>query len=411
MHPYSKKSETLGKLRQGPLGPYLETFISQLRDEGYGVETTHRKLRLLAKFSSWLTKTRIPIEQIGDLHAEKFLAYYARRRYLQSSDPAALKRLLVILRQYRVTPNEVEKTKPTPAELMTEEFVNYLLNERGLTKSTAFHYQQFVKQFLNTRFADGAIGLTDLMSADIVSFVRIRSASLGHKRAKLMTCSLRSFLKFAYYKGFLQTEMEGAVPKVVGWSMSDVPKALPINHLTRILTLCDRSKPRDRRDFAILLLLSRLGLRAGEIVTLTLDDIDWELGSINISGKGGQSSELPLPTDVGEAISEYLQKDRPKTSSRSIFFTVKAPIVPLPRQESVGHIVARRLTKAGIDTPRKGAHQLRHSLATEMLRQGSTLDEIGELLRHHSSQSTMIYAKVDLVSLQKLALPWPGGVQ
>jgi site-specific recombinase XerD len=408
---FFKQPKVVAELQQGPLGGYLEIFAGQLSAERYGAEAARRQLRLIAEFGWWMKKNRLRVEELSEVQTDKFLATVARKRPLKSTDPAALKRMLAILRQQQVIPVEAVTPELSPAEIATDDFVNYLLKERGLTRSTAFHYQQFVTLFLKARFADGQVLLSELNSADVVSFVRMQAATLGYKRTKLMTCSLRSFLRFGYYKGFLQSELVAAVPKVVGWSMSDIPKALPVEHVTRILELCDRRKPRGKRDFAILLLLSRLGLRAGEVVALTLNDIDWEVGTITICGKGGQICKLPLPTDVGEAISEYIQNGRPKTTSRLVFFTVKAPIVPLPRQETVGHIVARLLTKAEISTPRKGAHQLRHTLATEMLRQGSSLEEIGEVLRHHSPQSTMIYAKVDLLSLQKLALPWPGGAQ
>jgi site-specific recombinase XerD len=411
MNPFFKNPMVLGELRQGPLAHYLDIFASQLSAEGYGGEAGRRQLRLIGEFSWWLKKNRIQVEQISEIQTEKFLSYVRRKRPLKSTDPAAMKRLLSILLQERVIPVEPMTTEPNSAERVASEFGEYLLKERGLTRSTVFHYGQFVNRFLTARFGDGRVALSELAQRDVVDFVRTQSKSLGHKRAKLMTSALRSFLRFAHYKGALESELAPAVPRVIGWSLSDVPKALPVKHVAQILEVCDRGNPRGRRDFAIVLLLSRLGLRAGEVAALTLDDIDWQEGSISICGKGGQTSKLPLPTDVGEAISEYIRNGRPQTISRSLFFTVKAPIVPLQRQETVGHIVARLLTRAGIDTPRKGAHQLRHTLATEMLQQGLSLEEVGELLRHHSAQSTMIYAKVDLLSLKKLALSWPGGVQ
>ncbi|MFN8550494.1 MAG: site-specific integrase [Candidatus Obscuribacterales bacterium] len=407
MNPFYKEKK-FEKLRQGPLSCYLDIFASQLIAEGYGVATARKQLMLIAEFSSWLNEKRIQLDQLGEAQLKKFLADVSCKRPLRSTDSPALKRMLTIVQKHIISP-PVVSLEPSAIDILIEEFTFYLLRERGVTQTTVFHYQQFVRCFLETRFAAGPVLISQLDAADVISFVRKQSAKLGYKRAKLMTCSLRSFLRFAYYKGLLPNELEAAVPKVVGWSRTDVPKALPVKHVAEILDLCDRKTHRGRRDVAILLLLSRLGLRAGEVVKLKLDDIDWELSAITICGKGGQVCKLPLPTDVGEAISDYIQNGRPQTNSRSIFFTVKAPIVPLTKQESVGHLVARLLVKAGIDTPRKGAHQLRHTLATEMLRQGSSLEEIGELLRHRSPQSTMIYAKVDLLSLQKLALPWPGG--
>lgn len=410
MDQFFDDAQTLARLRQGPLGPYLNEFAAQLSSEGYGVVAARRQIRVTADFSAWLKKNRVCAQQITPSHLEQFLKYIVRKRPLRSTDPAALKRMLAILRQQGVISNEVVVLlQPSPAELLRDEFVRYLRKERGLAKSSVFIYQKFVFLFLNDRFADGDVLLSELRPVDIVSFVRRQALSLRPKRAKLMMTAIRSFLHFLHYRGFVNVDLGAAVPKVISWSMAEIPRAMPVAHVVLVLAACNRQNARGRRDYAILLLLSRLGLRAGEVVSLTLDDIDWDSSSITIHGKGSQISKLPLPMDVGEALADYLQNGRPHTTSREIFFTVKAPLVALTKQESVGHVVARSLARAGIDTPRKGAHQLRHTLATEMLRQGASLEEIGEVLRHHSPQSTMIYAKVDLASLRQLALPWPGG--
>ena len=165
------------------------------------------------------------------------------------------------------------------------------------------------------------------------------------------------------------------------------------------------------RDYAILLLLARLGLRSGEVASLELDNIDWNAGQLSVHGKSGQRSELPLPVEVGEAIAAYLQRGRPQSASRHVFLRVKAPIRGFRGASGVGSIVRHRLQRAGLEAPTHGAHQFRHGLATQMLRQGASLDEIGEVLGHHNPQTTTIYTKVDLDALRTLALPWPGGVR
>jgi len=234
---------------------------------------------------------------------------------------------------------------------------------------------------------------------------------VSRKRAKAMTSALRSFLRYARYYDFIQTDLAACVPCVADWADASIPKGLPIKHVNRVLASCDQKSAIGRRDYAVLLLLTRLGLRAGEVVSLALDDIDWEAGQLTVRGKGHCSARLPLPADVGKAIAAYLRYARPRSPNRSLFLKVQAPVVSLKNSASVGLIVRRALARAGIEARRKGAHLFRHSLATEMLRRGASLAEIGELLRHRSPQTTSVYAKVDLASLRTLALPWPGGVR
>jgi site-specific recombinase XerD len=190
-----------------------------------------------------------------------------------------------------------------------------------------------------------------------------------------------------------------------------LPRAISAEHARRALDACDRRTAIGRRDYAVLLLLARLGLRAGEVVALLLDDVDWDAGRMRVRGKGGREAWLPLPTDVGQAIAAYLQHARPNAPDRHLFLRASAPIRGLKSGMAVASIVAHALRRAGIDTPRRGAHQFRHALATQMLRHGASLAEIGELLRHRSPQTTALYARVDLAALRALALPWPGGAR
>jgi len=201
------------------------------------------------------------------------------------------------------------------------------------------------------------------------------------------------------------------VPSVANWSLSTVPRALPPGQSKRVLAACNRKTAVGRRDYAILLLLARLGLRACEVVRLTLEDLDWQAGLITVRGKGGRRSQMPVPLDVGNAIADYLRNARPLTMNRCVFLRCRAPITSFHGSQAIAYVVRHGLARAGIDSPRKGAHQFRHTLASEMLRQGASLSEIGELLRHRSPQTTAIYAKVDLVSLRALALPWPESAQ
>jgi integrase len=227
-----------------------------------------------------------------------------------------------------------------------------------------------------------------------------------------MTTALRSFLRYAQLQGEVEPGVVAAVPSVASWSTTPVlPRAISAEHARRALDACDRHTAIGRRNYAALLLLARLGLRAGEVVALVLDDVDWDAGRMRVRGKGGREAWLPMPTDVGEAIAGYLQHGRPDARDRHLFLRASAPIRGLKSGMAVASIVAHALRNADIDTPRRGAHQFRHALATQMLRRGASLIEIGELLRHRSPQTTAIYARVDLVALRALALAWPGGAR
>jgi site-specific recombinase XerD len=253
--------------------------------------------------------------------------------------------------------------------------------------------------------------LSTICAADVIGFVQRQAGCLHIKRAKLMTTALRSFLRYARYQDYINIDLAASVPTVANWSMASIPKSLSPDQVELILAHCNRKTATGRRDYAILLLLARLGLRGGEVVSLRLEEIDWQAGNITVRGKGGHWSQLPLPKDVGEAIAAYLQDGRPHSKSRSVFLRGRAPAVSFKNTVAVSSIVKHALARAGINAPQKGAHLFRHTLATQMLGQGASLSEIGELLRHRSTQTTSIYAKVDLISLRTLALPWPGGAQ
>ncbi len=230
------------------------------------------------------------------------------------------------------------------------------------------------------------------------------------KRAKLMTSALRSFLKYARYRGEVVLDLAAAVPTVPSWSMSSIPRAISADQVHQLLASIDRRTAMGRRDYAILLLLARLGLRSSEVAFLVFDDIDWNTGTLSVCGKSGLRHELPLTREVGEAIAAYLQNGRPPGISRRVFLRTKAPLSGFQGASGVGSIVRHALQRAGINAPTDGAHQFRHGLATEMLRQGASLGEIGGVLGHRHPQTTKIYTKVDLKALRTLAQPWPGGV-
>jgi site-specific recombinase XerD len=279
-----------------------------------------------------------------------------------------------------------------------------------LAKATLLNYVPFVLCFLKHCFGNAVVELSRLCARDIVRFVQYQAPRLHRKRAKLMTCALRSFLTYARYLGQIVLDLAVAVPTVPNWSMSSIPRAISPEHIEQLLASIDQHTPMGCRDYAILLLLARLGLRASEVVLLELDDIDWNTGTLSVCGKSSRRNEFPLPLEVGSAIATYLHNGRPQSTCRRVFLRAKAPIRGFCGACAISSLVRHSLKRAGIDAPTYGAHQFRHGLATEMLRQGASLGEIGDVLGHSHPQTTMIYTKVDITALRALALPWPGGV-
>ena len=397
---------------EGPLAAYIKRFAGSLSEQGYALDSIHRKVFIAGCFSQWLKQQGIALRSITSEHPPRYLRYRARRARPSQGDAAALSHLLTFLRGEGAIPAEnVSHRRLTPAERCTEAYELYLRDVRGLAKATIVNYGPFICTFLKDRFGDGPLILSHLCASDVARFVQRQAAHLHRKRAKLSTSALRSFLQYARYRGKIKLDLAAAVPTVANWSMSSIPRAIPADQVRQLLASIDRGTPAGCRDYAILLLLARLGLRSGEVASLELDNIDWNVGQLSVRGKSGQRTELPLSAEVGEAIATYLRRGRPQSASRRVFLRVKAPIRGFRGASGVGSIVYHRLQRAGIDAPTHGAHQFRHGLATQMLRQGASLDEIGEVLGHHNPQTTTIYTKVDLDALRTLALPWPGGVR
>ncbi|MGI0083679.1 MAG: site-specific integrase [Nitrososphaerales archaeon] len=406
MERYFKQRAILTRMRGGLLGPYLGALAQRLNDEGYGHETAQRHLSIVAAFSDWLRKYRVPINEIDWKHTQKYIRQRSQRK--RSGVPVALAQIINLLHEQGVIdPKRQGSERSKLAHI--EEYANYLRQERGLSRGTIQNYTRIAEHFL----FESAAGedLSKLCSADIIGFIQRQAPKVSRGRIKNMTTVLKSFLQYARYQGYVAADLAAAVPTVANWTMTGIPKALASEQVELLLSSGSRHTAVHRRDTAILTLLGRLGLRAGEIVALKLEDIDWDIGCIKVRGKGGRDSVLPLPPDVGEAIASYLQHERPRSTVRAMFLTGRAPFRALSGHSTVSLLVARALARAGIDSARRGAHQLRHSLACRVLNNGATLAEVGELLRHQNIQTTTIYAKVDLKALRTLAQPWPGGAQ
>ena len=397
---------------EGPLAAHISSFAESVSTQGYALYSIRRQVRLAAGFSRWLEQKGIDVGCVTSDHSSGYLRDRARHVRLCRGDAAALRHLIDFLRGEGVVPAEkVSGRRLTPAERFAQAYEQHLREAQALAEATILNYAPFIRIFLEGLFGDGRVILARLCARDIVSFVQRQAPRLHSKRAKLMTTALRSFLKYVRYRGEVALDLAAAVPIVANWSMPSIPRAISADQVHQLLSSIDRRTAMGRRDYAIVLLLARLGLRSSEVAFLELDDIDWNTGTLSVRGKSSLRNELPLPREVGKAIAAYLRDGRPSSASRRVFLRAKAPIRGFRGASGVGSIVRHSLKRAGIKAPTYGAHQFRHGLATEMLRQGASLGEIGDVLGHRHPQTTKIYTQVDLEALRTLALPWPGGEQ
>jgi integrase/recombinase XerD len=402
----------LSRPLEGPLSTHIPAFAAWVREQGYAAAYRHQQVLVTARFCRWLGKQGVNVRRLSMDHLSQYLRSRARWVRIRGGGAAALRQFLEFLRHEGFLPAEkVVPCRLTPVKQETQAFETYLRNERALAEATVANYVPLIRGFLTDRFGDGRATFSQLSAKDVVRFVQRQAPRLHQKRAKLLTSALRSFLQYLRYRGDIDTDLAGAVPCVANWSMTSIPRAIPPDAVRRLLASIDRRTPMGARDYAILLLLARLGLRASEVVFLELDDIDWTAGQLSIRGKGGRRTTLPLSTEVGKAIAAYLRHARPQSTSRRVFLRAKAPNRGFLGPQAIASLVRHALERAGIQSPTKGAHQFRHALAVQMLRHGASLNMIGEVLRHRCPQTTAIYAKVDLGALRPLARPWPGGVR
>jgi len=390
----------------GPLEGYVSGFARELVRVGYRRNTVACQLRLMAHVSFWLGREGLDAGDLTEAAVEEFFAARRAAGHATLRSPRALEPLLEYLRGLGVEPVPVLVTA-TAADALLERYRRYLLVERGLTTGTVRGYVDIVRPFLAGRVAGDGSGLERLAARDVSAFVLAEVPGRSRGSAKLLVTALRSLLGFLHVDGVLGESLTGAVPSVAGWRLAGLPRGLEPAQARRLTASCDRRSTVGRRDFAILTLLLRLGLRRGEVARLLLGDLDWRAGEIVIRGKGDRQERLPLPADVGEAVAGYLRRGRPASAEgRCVFVRVKAPLRPLT-PAGVTQVVVSAGRRAGLGEIT--AHRLRHTAATEMLRAGATLPEVGQVLRHRSLLTTAIYAKVDRDALRTIARPWIGG--
>lgn len=390
----------------GPLGSLAEGFETELRRLGYKPGVASKQLGLLGDLSRWLEDGGIAP---GELTRECVADFVGARRREGRARFVSLMGMATLLRYLRGASVIPEPSRPVPVgptEVLLERYHRFLVNDRGLAEAVVAQYETGARLFMDFVDACG-LNLADVSAGDVSTFVTDHCARPVRLAPRELATILRAFLRFLYVVGITRLPLAQAVPPVASWSATTLPKAIAAGVLARLLRSCDRRTARGRRDYAILVLLARLGLRAAEIVTLRLEDFDWRTGEVVIHGKGRRDERLPLPADVGEAVVGYLRRGRPRTDNRAVFVRTAAPLVGLT-PNAVTHVVYAACNRAGV--PRVSAHRLRHTLATDLLRSGAPLTEIGQALRHRSISTTAIYAKVDHDALATLARPWPGGV-
>ena len=387
---------------RGPLSEHAAGFAEELLRRGYPPERAARHVALLAGLSGWLELEGLTADGLSQEHVERFLAVRRAAGYAEVPLPGWAMTLLSWVPGLTVAPSAAPAT--TPLEALIEEYRRYLVHERGLADATVRAYLVVARSSLPQLGGPG-LDLAALTAGQVRAFV-VRECRRRHAgSAQVLVTGLRSLLRFLSLQGHTPHPLAASVPAASAMRGGQLPRALPSELVAALLASCDSSTPAGRRDFAILTVLSRLGLRAGEVAGLELEDIDWHHGELAVRGKGARRDRLPLPVDVGEALVAYLAGGRPQAGCRAVFLRVHAPITSMTCS-NVSELVRRACRRAGIAPV--SAHRLRHSAATTMLRNGASLNEVGQVLRQSRPATTAMYAKVDRVALRALAQPWPG---
>lgn len=409
--PSTQEALPASELHASLRDPLILEFLDSLRAVGFAEKTLRDKRTILAAFLRWVRQSQLTPEHLGRAHLDSFLVGKSQARHSRwRSARGLLLRFQAALQANRNGSSETVAPVLSASEEVFNRYTEHLLNERGLTRQSVYIYAPFVRAAIEGLTAMAGSPHPRNWNAETISaYLLGRAQNRSSEFTRLLATTLRSFLRFLYLRGETGLDLSLSVGTVRKWSLASVPIYLAPEEVNRILAIPDVGTEGGRRDRAVLLLLARLGLRAGEVVALELGDIHWRTGEVVIRGKGRLVDHLPLPPDVGEALAAYLQEDRHDEGPRRVFVRLNAPRTGLTGPASVGHIVRKFLAKAGIVRSSRGAaHIFRHSLATQMIRHGASIHEIAEVLRHRNPNTTGIYAKVAFEDLRRVARPWPG---
>jgi site-specific recombinase XerD len=395
--------------KAGLLGPQVEGYRDWLTQRGYTPGTVRNMLKDLGQVGVWLAGAGLEASQFNQERVSEFLAARRASGRRRIPGPRAMVPLLSYLRDAGVV--AAEQPSVTPLGALLGQYRSWMIHERGLAATTVLRYENTARRFLQEHASvDEVFAPAALTGADINAFLLRECGRVSAGSAKGRVAELRSILRFLYLQGITAVPLETAVPPVGGWRLATLPPpTMTAADVQRLLDCCDRSSALGIRNFAIMTLIARLGLRSIEVARLQLQDVDWRAGELVIHGKGHRHDRLPLPAEVGEALVAYLSSGRSSGRSpdraRHLFLTCRAPRGPI-RADLVGDVVERACARAGLAPV--GPHRLRHALAGELLRRGAGLVAISQVLRHQDLATTALYAKVDLDTLRHVAQPWPG---
>lgn len=390
--------------KPGRLGAFVEGYRVRLLALGYTPGTTRGMLKVLGQLGRWMDDEGIEPGCLDMAAVEAFLAARRAGGDRRVASLGELRQLVVYLREVGVMLSESEPAEQTPLGELIADYREWMRSERGLAPMTVLRYEALARRFLAERVsADEARGAGSLTGADVSAFLLRERARVCLGTAKGRVAELRSLLRFLHVRGLTELALADALPGVAGWRQTGIPRTISRGDVQRLLDGCERSQLDGVRDFAILILLARLGLRSIEVARLQLEDLDWQGGEIVVRGKARREDRMPLPGDVGQALATYLSL-RGSRDTRRVFLTLRAPTRPI-RADLVGDVVQRACRRAGV--AHVGAHRLRHALASELLREGASLIDISQVLRHRDLATTAIYAKIDLGRLRQVAQPWP----
>lgn len=391
--------------KPGRMGPFVEGYRSRLLSLGYTPGTVGGQLKVLGQIGRWMQIEGLEPTQLDEARIEQFLS--ARRAEDRPRVPSlrSFVALLEYLRDEHVIP--VVAVPPLTAfEELVGSYRDWLIAERGLATSTVFRYENLARRFLREHASgEDGVNVQGLTGVDLNAFVLAECARVSRGAVKGRITELRSLLRFLYLRGLTPMALAPAVPAVAGWRDTAIPQTLTPADVQALIDSCDRSRAAGVRDFAILVMVARLGLRSVEVARMQLGDVGWRAGEVLIRGKGRRLDRLPLPAEVGQALAAYLHDSRPHIEDRAVFVTCRPPRRGI-RPDLVKTVVRQACVRCGL--PPVGAHRLRHAVATEMLSKGASLLAISAVLRHQDLATTAIYAKVDIGGLRTIAQPWPG---
>jgi site-specific recombinase XerD len=390
------------------LAPYVEGYRAWLTGRGYTPGTVINMLKDLGQVGVWLSTEGLDVSQFDEARASAFLTARRAAGCRRVPGPRAMVPLLTYLRGADVIGSAGGAV--TPLGELLEQYRSWMVQERGLAAMTVLRYENTARRLLQEQVSNGDVfEPSALTGVDVNAFLLRECARVSSGSAKGRVGELRSILRFLYLQGITPMRLGTAVPPVGGWRLASLPPPpMSAADVQLLLDSCDRSNDVGIRDFAIMMLVARLGLRSIEVARLELSDVNWRSGELMVRGKGRRLDRLPLPVEVGEALVCYLSAGRNPPGTKQLFLTCRAPRGPI-RPDLVGDVVERACIRAGL--PHVGPHQLRHALAGELLRQGAGLVAISQVLRHQDLATTALYAKVDLSTLRQVAQPWPGSAR